>query len=261
MARLPEYERPPIVESALAIEFGQIPSWNVVHYGLLWEEFRSDYPQVEVHPHIAQLLPPQIPNLLASPPIRCFFINSEGTQLVQIRDGAFVHNWRIQPESSLYPRYHTIRPVFERDLAKFYDFLVRNNMPPVEVWKCEVTYVNHFMRGREWSDVSDLLRTMPIFSPPNGRSGMLAEPTRLQFILNYDLPAISGNLQIQFVPAVNSEGRELAQLSITAFGKPRTSDLPDVMDWIDGGRNAVVHAFSEFTAEHTQKGVWGRIWP
>jgi uncharacterized protein (TIGR04255 family) len=100
--RLPEYQSPPVVETALAIEFASLPGWNLAHFGSLWEQFRAQYPVVEVHPaaialnSVVQLDP-------ANPPVRCFFLNTDGTQLVQVRSGAFVRNWRARPGRSEYP--------------------------------------------------------------------------------------------------------------------------------------------------------------
>jgi len=267
IARLPEYEHPPVVETALAVEFASLPGWNIIHYGLLRQRFQEAYPNFEVHPAAFIPFPPTVavdtvPLTIdiANPPIRCFFISEDGTQLVQIRNGALAHNWRKQPENDIYPRYDTIRPAFVDDLRIFYRFLQDNGFSAPEVWKCEVTYVNHFLRGREWSDIPSLLEVLPAIRLLD-RSQLLTRLTQMQFTFNYELPEDIGNLRIQLLPFLGPDGKELAQLTLTAFGRPRSNDPQALIEWIDAGREAVVRGFSEFTSEDAQTKTWRRIWP
>ncbi len=147
--RTPEYKKPPVIETALAVEFAPIRGWNIVQYGALWERFRARYPKVEVFPAPQEFITrPQLD--FANPPVRCFFIAAGDNQLVQIRSGAFVRNWRASQEDHIYPRYKTIRPSFEEDFQIFLTYLSEQGLGSPEIWKCEVTYVNHFLRGREW---------------------------------------------------------------------------------------------------------------
>ncbi len=251
--RLPEYLEPPVVETALAIEFAPLEGWNVLHYGTLWEQFRKNYPVTEVHPS-----PIINVNAGSDPPLRYFFINADGSRLIQVRSGAFVANWRATQAGHEYPRYDHIRPAFERDLKKFNEFLIRNEFPLPEVWKCEVTYVNHLLRGREWKDASDAQSLFPAL-------GRLTSPTvltrlsRISFIYNYELAEDLGALQIQIAPGLRGDGRELMQLTLTAVGKPRSSALEDILGWLDQGRRSIVLAFSEFTSPEVQREVWKRI--
>ena len=68
---LPEYETPPVVETALAVEFAQLKGWNVVHYGVLWERFKAKYPNCEVQPLLFAPTPAEFS--FQDPPLRCFF--------------------------------------------------------------------------------------------------------------------------------------------------------------------------------------------
>jgi hypothetical protein len=82
----------------------------------------------------------------------------------------------------------------------------------------------------------------------------------MNFMFNYELPEGIGNLQFQLVPGLGTDGRQLVQLSLTAFGKPKGSGLVDIVNWLDQGRRAVVQGFSDFTSEEVQAKVWERIW-
>jgi uncharacterized protein (TIGR04255 family) len=255
MARLPEYKNPPVVETALAIEFAPLPGWNLLYFGSLWEKFREAYPKTELTPAI-----PSTDELdITKPPVRFFLKNEDETQLLQLRDGAFVRNWRSRPENEQYPRYDAIRPSFERDLRVFFDFVSANGFPFPEVWKCEVTYVNHFLRGREWSDTSRLCQMLPALSDAK-LSPLLSNLTRLAFAFNYELPGDVGNLQIQMAPGLRADGKELLQLTLTAYGKPLGSEIHQLMDWLDKGHVAVVQGFTDFTSREVQTEEWGRLW-
>jgi uncharacterized protein (TIGR04255 family) len=258
--RLPEYNKPPVVETALAIEFAPIKGWNVVQYGALWERFKARYPKVEVYP-----APPQDfiarPVLdMANPPVRCLFIGSGNSQLIQIRSGAFVRNWRANQENQEYPRYRTIRPSFEEDLNLFCAFLQEQGFEGPEIWKCEVTYINHFLRGREWRNMSEIGQILPVLSRPLDTE-VLSNLQQLSLAQNYVLPGEAGQIQFQLQPGIRSDGQEVLQLAITAFGKPKGNGIDHILNWIDLGHFAVVQGFTDFTAPEIQLSQWERTWP
>jgi uncharacterized protein (TIGR04255 family) len=256
---LPQYKKPPVVETAIAVEFAPLPGWSILNYGTMWEEFRVDYPAYEVQPFAAPN-PNMLPQLVnfADPPLRCFFINGEGSQLVQSRAGAFVKNWRARPGNEEYPRYQAIRPSFVRDLEIFRAYLNLNGFPPLEVWKCEVTYINHLFQGRDWTGEASLSSVFPTICPIANR-GLLGNPTNVTYAAAYEMPNNDGSLRIEMVPGLSSDGRQLIQLSITAAGAPKSSETEDIMEWMDKGRYAVVKSFSEFTSDGVQSKVWERL--
>ena len=254
----PEYNNPPVIETALAIEFAPIKGWNIVHYGSLWERFRARYPKVEVYSAPQEFI--ARPGLdIVNPPVRCFFISSGQNQLVQIRSGAFVRNWRANQNNHEYPRYRTIRPSFAEDLELFADFLAEQGLGRLEIWKCEVTYVNHFLRGREWHNASELYRVLPALAKPVS-SGVLSSLQQVHLAENYALPNEIGQIQFQLQPGI-SDGREVFQLAITAFGRPKGNEIDQVLEWIDLGHFAVVQGFTDFTSPDVQTAIWERKWP
>jgi uncharacterized protein (TIGR04255 family) len=128
---LPDFEKPPAVETALGVRFAPISGWNVFHYGLLLQEFREDYPVQELRPPIGdvmiQIPPPDTD--FAGMPVRCWFINEQSTELVQIQNDCFIRNWRKTESSPDYLHYEFTRPRFERDWVKFKRFLAKIGLP------------------------------------------------------------------------------------------------------------------------------------
>jgi uncharacterized protein (TIGR04255 family) len=257
--RLPEYHKPPVIETALAIEFAPIKDWNIVQYGALWERFRDRYPKVEVYPAPQEFI--ARPGLdFANPPVRCFFIGVGENQLIQIRSGAFVRNWRANQQNHQYPRYKTIRPSFQEDLVLFLEFLRQQGFEIPEVWKCEVTYVNHFLRGREWESPSEACRIIPSIAKPI-QSEVLSDLQQVSFAGIYALPGDIGQIQFQLQPGIRNDGQEVLQLTITAFGAPKGNGIEQILEWIDLGHFAVVQGFTDFTAADIQETIWERTWP
>jgi uncharacterized protein (TIGR04255 family) len=253
---LPKYESPPVVETAFAVEFAQLKGWNVVHYGILWERFRQLYPKFEVHPYLPAA---QTRFDLQDPPLRCFYLDDEGTQLVQVRPGAFVRNWRAMPQNNEYPSYLKIRPSFEKDFEKFEHFLRELEFPAIEAWRCEVTYINHFLQGRDWDDLSRISALLPILSEQK-LEGIVSDFSHASFVFGYQLPEDTGSLQIEMQPALSPQGKQILQLTLTAVGRPAGSDLKSIIEWLDKGHYAVVKGFSQFTSIEIQNRIWGRKW-
>lgn len=252
---LPQYERPPVVETAFAVEFAQLRGWNVVHYGLLWERFKAHYPKFEVHPYFPPAAAAELN--LQDPPVRCYFLDRDGAQLVQLRSGGFVRNWRAMPQNQVYPRYATIRPAFEKDYKVFEHFLNEFQFPPIEAWRCEVTYINHFLQGREWDDISSIWKILPILSPEKV-TGLVRDFSHVRFAFGYQLPEGAGSLQVELLPVLSPQGKQVMQLSLTAVGQPGGNDLGSILEWLDKGHYAVVKGFSQFTSQEVQDQHWGR---
>ncbi len=254
---LPQYERPPVVETAFGVEFAQLKGWNVVHYGILWEQFRDRYPKYEVHPYLPLSGPAKFD--LQDPPLRCYFLDESRVQLIQVRSGAFVRNWRVMPQNNVYPRYKTIRPSFQQDYQVFEGFLNELGFPPIEAWKCEVTYVNHFVQGREWTDPSSLQTLLPVLSHEK-LTGLVRDFSNATFSFSYQLPEDAGSLQVELMPGLSPDGKQIMQLTLTAVARPKGSDLASILECLDKGRYAVVKGFSQFTSLEVQNRIWGREW-
>jgi len=67
-ADLPDFERPPVTEVVLSLQFASLPGLKNVHAGLLWQHFSTRYPNVEEYPPIAPVfetfgLPTAMPDM------------------------------------------------------------------------------------------------------------------------------------------------------------------------------------------------------
>src|SRR5918912_130133 len=42
--RLPAFDNPPVIETAVGVEFSPLQKWSIPHYGLFWHHIKADYP-------------------------------------------------------------------------------------------------------------------------------------------------------------------------------------------------------------------------
>jgi len=49
-SRLPDFTNPPVIEVALSVQFEPLSGFRTSHFGLLWSDFRRQFPRTEEHP-------------------------------------------------------------------------------------------------------------------------------------------------------------------------------------------------------------------
>lgn len=255
-----DFASPPVVETAFAVVFAPIKSWGLLHYGLLWERYRKSYPFSEVKLPTGSV---QIEGIdlalgqnidLRQLPLRCWFVDASKNQLVQVQNNAFIRNWRKMDAPLQYIHYDEFRPLFVNDWATFKGFLRDEKLAQPQVLQCEVTYINHLLRGKEWESPSDVRRMFPFWTQ---RFSDKADFDVSAFSFNALLPDGQGQLQVIANPVLRSDGKQAIQLTITASGKPQGSDDDQILAWLDLGHDYVVNFFADFTSPNMHS-FWGR---
>lgn len=262
---MPEFDLPPVIETALGVEFKPLQAWDMPHFGLFWDRIREDFPQYAVQPPMASQIEafgPTAPQprldiqLMSRPEVRCWFFHSDADRLIQVQRDRFIHNWRKAGDQK-YPRYSEIKPKFQDGWARFRDFLAGEALGTPEVVQCEVTYINHIDIERGWRSMADLA---DIVSPWSGQStdGFLPIPEGVQVVSTYLIPDNKGRLHVTLQPAIRlSDLRQVLQLTLTARGAPRESDTAAILEWLDLGHEWVVRGFADFTSERMHA-LWKR---
>jgi uncharacterized protein (TIGR04255 family) len=253
----PQFDAPPVVETALGVRFLPIEGLSLsVAAGQLFRKYQAHFDKLELKPIIGSDLEIHVgPRAgMLNLPIRCWFINSDGSQLVQIQNDLFIRNWRATGEQCKYQHYDSIRPLFQRDWGVFKAFLAEQGMKMPSMWQCEVTYINHLIRGRDWQDFRDIPRLFPIWRGVDA-TGMFSAMEVASFSAGFKLPDDSGRIQFALQPGVRRDGREILQLTVTALGKPASDSDVAIYEWLDYGHLAVVNGFLQFTSEEAHK-IW-----
>ena len=260
-ADLPDFQSPPVTEVVLGVQFNSVERFFSPHLGRVWEKFKSDFPHIEEHPVIQpsfetfgphpqmQAIGLQLVTTAEMP--RVFFVNNDRTQLLQVQKDRFLHNWRKVEAGAGYPRFERMLETFESGFLTFVDVVAAENLGSVTPNQCEVTYINQITvpeNGNVYAVIEQL------FSQHTEKLvlGDLGPPEDFRFLLRYvirdesNTPA--GRLLVSAEPARRADGTTIVQLTLTARGKPSTSDIGGVVKFLERGRLHMVHAFADLTS-------------
>lgn len=269
---LPDFANPPLTEVVLGLHFGSSEPLNPAHIGLIWNAWREMYPRVENHtpidPVVEELETPLRERSRVSftvedrlPVPRTWFLNVEGTELIQVQSDFFCHNWRKTAAADQYPRYEAIRARFATELNDLSEFLAREELGELRPKQCEITYINHIAANQEWSEFGHLNRIVPILAAPDGRAAFLPTPETVGLDVRYVISNATGRvgrLHVSWKPALRRlDQHPLIVMALTARGAPLELNTAGVFDFLDIGREWIVRAFAELTTESMQA-VFGR---
>ena len=117
---LPDYERPPVTEVVLSIQFASNNKFQIVHAGLFWNLVHNQFPNVSEQAPLQAVFetfggPPVAAPIQVqfSPPFPRFWFESEDRAYVlQLQQDRILFNWRATSSESVYPRYETLREHF-----------------------------------------------------------------------------------------------------------------------------------------------------
>ena len=138
---LPKFDSPPVIETALGIEFAPLGKWKQRDFAEYWSGIRNEFPNLELHPPLASQIeafeqrPPIVAARLQFLPVelRWWLISDDGSRLIQLQKDRFVYNWRKGASSAQYPHYdESIKPAFKDECNRFGGFSKNGNSG---VWK------------------------------------------------------------------------------------------------------------------------------
>jgi uncharacterized protein (TIGR04255 family) len=252
-----DYENPPVVETSFGFTFPPIKGWSLFHLGLLWGRLRPRYQFAEARLPMGSVevdevdlkLGPEV--RLETMPLRSWFLDSSKNQLLQVQPNRFIRNWRAAEAEQKYFHYSDLKPMFQEDWTIYRDFLRDEKLPFPTVFKCDVTYINHLLKGREWNTLDDI---GTLFKQMNfDLKGAL--------VTSVSFTAASGNNQIRMdaAPGIRPDGTPIVQLTLNVSGQPVGALESDIWFKLDECHKLLVETFAEITADDLQKQVWKRI--
>ena len=264
---LPDFENPPVIETVLSVQFEPLAAIRTAHLGLLWEKFREGFPKTEERPPLDPVVEQfgeikrarlglRLEAYEAPPVPRMWFVNAQGSEMIQIQTDRFIKNWRKEGEAEKYPRYERVRGSFERDFAIFQKFLAENQLGAAHVNQCEVTYVNHIVSGEGWDSFGDLERVFTFWKSPKVAIPGAAEDLRCSG--RFVIPGVGGKpvgrLHVDLQRALRtSDNKPMYVFQLTARGQ-----VGDSFEFFDLGREWIVRSFAVLTTPHMHA-VWKRV--
>ena len=268
MAGLPDFDNPPVIETVLGVQFTPLVGFKTPHYGLYWHKIKQEYNHAEAYPPIPSIVEEfgrgavtRIPQFslefVTDPDARCWFIDESKNNLIQVQRDSFVHNWRKVKGYDLYPHYETIRPKFRAQWLRFCEFLKEEGLAIPEVNQCEVTYVNHIDLINDVDGSTDFPKIISPWSGDNSGE-FLPKPEKVLLNTSYLIKEMKGRLHISLQPVIRNENpTEVLQVNVSARGRPASSTVDDILEWLDLGREWVVRGFTDFTTPEMHA-LWRR---
>jgi uncharacterized protein (TIGR04255 family) len=263
---LPDFSRPPVVETVLSVQFDRLSAFQSAHFGLYWSKIHRKFPKTEEHGELPPQIehPPDSPQpivgfqfeALEAPPMpRVWFVDREGTQLIQVQRDRFIKNWRKIGEGNLYPRYERVRAGFDQDFKVFSQFVSHNQLGTIRVNQCEVTYINHIFSGVGWKAHAEVDKVFTVWRQlPSAFPGQAQDVAfRARFPISDPARGFIGRLHVSLQPVMRvSDGLPMFLLELSARGL-----VGEGVDFFSIGREWIVRSFAELTTP-TMHEIWGR---
>ena len=270
---LPNFENPPVVEVALSVQFEPLTLLKVAHVGRLWSAFREDgFTLTEDHRNLEPIHEPFDPRFYAQdfgikfksldvPPVpRVWFLNDLGTELIQVQQDRFIHNWRKTGNDVDYVRYPQVRERFVKSFERFEAFVESEGLGHITPDQCEVTYTNQMVQGDGWESQGSLDRVFAFWRKND--TGFLPEPENASAAIRYVIPGADGKpigrLHVDLQPAFRkSDFMPMLILNLTARGAPLEPGRSGVLGFFDLGREWIVRGFAAMTTKEMHS-TWRR---
>lgn len=262
---LPSYRKPPVVETAISVQFDPVKALKNVHLYGFWSEIRDTYPDTEDQEPLefrTELFGdrihrgPRLPQIQFRPHAsRVQARSSDGRSMVQLQNGRFVFNWR-RTENSEYPRWSKTYPEFCVRYAKFVEYIRKQNLGEVVPNQWEVTYVNHLMKGRLWQSEMDWPALVPGIlggCRTVGAGPLEAVDCHVQLLLGERIARLYVDLKSAVL--MSDITQELLVLTLTARGGV-TKDC-SVEEGLTLGHETIVKSFTDFTSPQAHE-LWER---
>jgi uncharacterized protein (TIGR04255 family) len=267
---LPDYASPPVSEVSLGVQFNILEGLLAPHLGLIWTEFKAEFPLMEQHSPLepvfetfgekgASVMPlPRIVFPIPTP--RLFFINKGRTELLQVQRDRFYHNWRKIGDGDEYPRFESMLNTFENGLRRLDNLVRTEGLGSTVPNQCEVIYVNYIPVPQDARAAEVLGTVLGSWVKAPSLKGLGApEDARVlvRYVIRQPDEVPIGRLIISAEPAWKLDGTHVLQLTLVARGKPKGESLADVAEFLKLGRRHIVKGFDELTSKEMHK-VWGR---
>ena len=162
----PTFSHPPIVEVVCGVVFDATPL-NVLHWGVYWDSRREAFPKTTLQPAIIE----GVGFSLGAPPMRAWLESSDSSIVLQLQHDRFYFNWRAvgdAPDRSAYPRFRDrpersgLRTRAVKEYRELQAFCAKRFDVPLNVRRVELSKIDVLVRGKDWSDMADLIDVVPI---------------------------------------------------------------------------------------------------
>lgn len=262
------YDRAPIVETVLGVQFDRLRGFCNGHLGAFWKTLDArEWPSATDAPP----LPPQFERFIREvqwvkglqihfsqdPSSRLQIRNRDNDRMIQVQRDRLHFNWLGQTGAD-YPRYEKVREEFASVLRRFMEFVRAEGLGPFCANQWEVTYLNHIPKGTIWNTPRDWGFFSPLGAVPSIPG--LVEGESFAGEWHFVIPENRGRLHIKWEHGIKSETEpnEVVVLTFTARG-PLENAIDDanlILEGLDLGRKTIVESFARLMNEDANE-YWG----
>lgn len=264
-AASPKFDNPPVVETAVGIQFAELSGFRTMHFGIFYETIRDRYgfaedqprldPIVETFPKAVRL--PHFKVRTAPRPERVWYTESEdGSYLLQLQPDRFGFNWRQTEENARYPSYTESSQLCLKEFRGFLGFCDIHGFN-VRPDLCEVIYVNHIWPNEGESPIELFEKIFPGISW-NHSDKWLPPPENVRLNRVYVIGDQQGRLYAEAEIAHQKDRGDLILLKMTARVLHRSEDPADIVDTLQLGHDWVVNGFVSLTDPAIRRERWGQ---
>lgn len=262
----PKFDHPPVVETAIGIQFDELTNFKAAHFGLYLNHIRDRFPDVQDQPRLGpmdEVFPrrPLVRGIQLQPghtPDRCWFTSPDDpSHLIQLQVDRFGYNWRRPKPEDTYPSFSESNAKCLKEFGSFLEFcrIVRPRLDEPVPNHCEVVYVNHIHQDAEDANVVDLFAKVFPGASLAHTTDWLTPPEAVTFNRVYAMPENRGRLYAEASVAINPKGNDFILLKMTARVRLKGMELTDGIqlahDW-------VVYGFECITDESIRQQRWGQ---
>lgn len=263
---LPDFDRPPVGEVVCGVQFVPIRAFTMPFMGLLWGKFKATYPKSQEAPPLLPIIEKfdessseEFPFGDGLPPPRVWFETNDGNGLIQVQRDRFLHNWKKEKDSDIYPHYDHVIANFRDCLVTFEGFLEEHKLEKIQPTQYELTYTNHIFKGEGWETVDELENIFQDFYRRKGEKRFLPSPEAINWQTSFILPERAGRLRVSIRTGKRkTDGVPAILLELTARGMSSDPSRSSMWSWFDMAHEWIVCGFADLTAESIQKNVWRR---
>jgi uncharacterized protein (TIGR04255 family) len=267
MSPLLDPGRPPLIEVAMTAQFEEIKGLTSAHVGALWSRsFRSSLPNVEEHVPIESVLEVESPALQQGPIFslrerpaapRFFFVNADGSELVQLQTSRISYNWRRRGTAYNYLRYESLKSKLSNAMTQLQSFLDAEKLGPIKINLCEILYVNHVLYHPGPDAHRHIGRLVKALAPDyDSLAGAPLEDATVNLRHRLRAPdgRFLGRLLVGVAPAyLVADQTPLYKVQLTARGQPIGEGEEGAHTFFDLAHQTLRAAFSELFSETIQE--------
>lgn len=242
-----EYKNAPIKEVVIGAQFdGKAISYECIYnfYNLIREQFPTIKENPILPTVIERLDVPSETKIISGFNSRKFFINENGSKLIQMQSDRLLFNWKKTQGNEEYPHFESVFKEFKLVLDKV-DGLCKITD---KINQVEVTYLDHVLLSdfeKKTYNPTDIFNLVNLQAEN--------ELKHLKLELGYPKKDLNGVINIQLSSAINNENQKIFMLESTCRGA--LGDMT-IDSWFKLAHNILLDQFANITTENAKE-KWG----